>query len=190
VSDGCFYETGSFRVALPPERKGLEKLFRSMVLKLLLAKGKIIPGIITMLDSWKHTGFKVFCGDRIYPNDDTAMENLARYIIRASFSQERMTYLRNEATVVYRAKKGPESKIFDDHEWLAAMPARRSFAKAGAHIFPIGASRWCATAPVPQQHAGAITVMSVEASGRRKKLILLIPCIIESAAGSPAKRKS
>ena len=60
---------------------------------MLLAKGKIAPEIIGMPDSWKHTGFTVFCGDRIYPHDDTAMENLARYIIRASFSQERMTCL-------------------------------------------------------------------------------------------------
>ncbi len=44
-----------------------------------------------MLGTWKHTGFTVFCGNRIYPHDDTAMENPARYIIRASFSQERMT---------------------------------------------------------------------------------------------------
>ena len=74
-----------------------------------------------MLDSRKHTGFTVFCGDRIYPNDDTAMENFARYIFRAAFSRERMTYLRDEATVVYKAKKGYETKIFDAHEWLAAM---------------------------------------------------------------------
>ncbi len=74
-----------------------------------------------MLDSRKHTGFTVFCGDRIYHNDDTAMENLARYIIRASFYQERVTYLRDEATVLYKAKKGPETKNFDAHEWLAAM---------------------------------------------------------------------
>jgi len=73
-----FYETGSFKVAPPLDHKGLEKLFRSKVLNLLLAKGKITPGIITLLDSWKHTGFTVFCGHRIYPVNDTAMENLAR----------------------------------------------------------------------------------------------------------------
>jgi hypothetical protein len=44
------------------------------------------------------------------------MENLARYIIRASFSQERMTYLSNKAKVLYKAKKGHETKIFDAHE--------------------------------------------------------------------------
>ena len=49
------------------------------------------------------------------------MENLARYIIRASFSQERMTYLDQEATVVYKAKDGKDTKVFPTMEWLAAM---------------------------------------------------------------------
>ena len=34
----------------------------------------------------------VFCGEPIEPGNETSMENLARYIIRASLSQERMTY--------------------------------------------------------------------------------------------------
>ena len=49
------------------------------------------------------------------------MENLARYIIRASFSQERMTYIREESKVVYQSKDGKERKTFDALEWLAAM---------------------------------------------------------------------
>ena len=49
------------------------------------------------------------------------MENLARYIIRASFSQERMTYLEQERKVIYQSKDGEEQKIFDALEWLAAM---------------------------------------------------------------------
>jgi hypothetical protein len=57
---------------------------------MLLAKGKITQEMIAMLSKWRHSGFHVFCGNRISPSDDTAMENLARYIIRASFSQERM----------------------------------------------------------------------------------------------------
>jgi hypothetical protein len=32
-----------------------------------------------------------------------------------------MTYLRDEAKVVYKAKKGRETKTFDACEWLAAM---------------------------------------------------------------------
>ncbi len=49
------------------------------------------------------------------------MENLARYIIRASFSQERMTYLRDESKVVYQSKDAKQTKTFDALEWLAAM---------------------------------------------------------------------
>ena len=49
------------------------------------------------------------------------MENLARYIIRASFSQERMQYLDQEGKVVYTAKNGKSTKVFPALEWLAAM---------------------------------------------------------------------
>ena len=49
------------------------------------------------------------------------MENLARYIIRASFSQERMTYIPEEAKVIYQSKGAKEEKVFDALEWLAAM---------------------------------------------------------------------
>ncbi len=56
------------------------------------------------------------------------MENLARYIIRASlsrlglvdrrgFSQERVTYVPEDSKVVYRSKDGKEEKIFDAFEW-------------------------------------------------------------------------
>ena len=50
-----------------------------------------------------------------------SIENLARYIIRASFSQERMTYFPEESRVIYQSKDGKEEKVFDALEWLAAM---------------------------------------------------------------------
>jgi hypothetical protein len=94
VTDGCFYgDGGMFRVAPPLELKKLEAIFRHKVFRLLLNKGKITQELIAMLSSWRHSGFNIFCGNRISPTDDTAMENLACYIIRASFSQERMQYL-------------------------------------------------------------------------------------------------
>jgi hypothetical protein len=34
-----------------------------------------------MLSTWKHSGFHVFCGNHISPDDETAMKYLARYII-------------------------------------------------------------------------------------------------------------
>ena len=122
VTDGCFYgEKGMFRVAPPLELKKLEAIFRHKVFKMLLKKGKITEEMVRMLSAWKHSGFNVFCGNRISPKDDSAMENLERYIIRASFSQERMQYLEQEGTVVYRSKDGKDQKTFPAMEWLAAM---------------------------------------------------------------------
>src|SRR5450759_3493915 len=122
VTDGCFYgEKGMFHVAPPLELKKLEALFRHNVFRMLLAKEKITCELIAMHSSWKHSGFHVFCGNRISPSDDTAMENLARYIIRASFSQERMMYLDQEGTVVYTGKDRKTCKVFPAMEWLAAM---------------------------------------------------------------------
>jgi hypothetical protein len=40
------------------------------------------------------------------------MESPARYIIRACFSQERMTYIPEESKVVYISKNGKEKKEF------------------------------------------------------------------------------
>ncbi|MBN2034679.1 MAG: transposase, partial [Deltaproteobacteria bacterium] len=120
-SDGCFYGEGMFRVASRFDTKPLEEIFRYRVFKMLLSKGKITEELVSMVMKWRHSGFNVFCGDRIQPGDDKAMENLARYIVRASFSQERMTYIPEESKVIYQSKDGKEEKIFDALEWLAAM---------------------------------------------------------------------
>ena len=82
-----------FRVAPPLALKKLEAIAQHKVFKMLLNKGKITKEMIAMLSTWRRSGFHVFCGNRISPNDETAMENLVHYIIRASFSQERMKYL-------------------------------------------------------------------------------------------------
>ena len=130
VTDGCFYgNKGMFRVAPPLELKKLlvpfrvEAIFQHKVFKMLLNKGKITKEMIAMLSTWRHSGFHVFCGNRISPNDETAMENLARYIIRASFSQERMQYLDQEGKVVYASKDGKSIKVSLAMEWLAATRA-------------------------------------------------------------------
>jgi len=96
VKDGCFYGNDMFRVAFPLKLKKLEVIFRHKVFRILLARGKITEEMIAMLSTWRHSGFHVFCGNCISPKNDTAMENLARDIIRVSFSQERMQYLDQE----------------------------------------------------------------------------------------------
>ena len=120
-TDGCFYGKGVFRVAPRFDSKGLKAIFEHTVFRMLLSKGKITQHLVAMLRSWRHLGFQVYVGPRIQPGEEEATENLARYIIRAFFSPERMTYLQEESKVLYQSKDGKMEKTFDALEWLAAM---------------------------------------------------------------------
>jgi len=78
---------------------------------------KPLKDLIDMMMGWRHSGFNVHCGPRIQPGDGQAMENLARYIIRASFSQERMIYIPEESKVIYQSKDGKKEETFDALKW-------------------------------------------------------------------------
>jgi hypothetical protein len=77
--------------------------------------------------NWRHSGFNVYCGKAIWPHNQEGLENLARYIIRASFSRERMTYIAADdsadgvAKVFYESKDGKATKTFDALDWLAQL---------------------------------------------------------------------
>ena len=100
------------------------------------------------------------------------MENLARYIILASFSQERMVYFPEDSKVVYRSKDGKEEKVFDTLEWLAAM---------GSHVLNKG-----------EQMVRYYGHYSNVSRGKREKSNQdeLIPCILETDGSSKEYRKN
>jgi hypothetical protein len=110
ATDGCFYNDTAFRVCPPPDTAELERLFRYEVFKMLKSEGKINELIIENMVNWRHSGFNVYCGKPIWPRNQQGLENLARYIIRASFSQERMAYVAAQdssdglAKVIYNSK--------------------------------------------------------------------------------------
>ncbi len=91
---------------------------------------------------WCHSGFGVYCGSAIWPHNEGGLENLARYIIRASLSdkgcalrlekihsvpQERMTYIAacdssdGVAKVLYESKNGKMTQIIEALDWLAQL---------------------------------------------------------------------
>jgi hypothetical protein len=127
ATDGCFYSNDGFMVSPKPEAKDLEDMFRHEVLKMLKAEGKINNAVIENMLCWHHSGFNVYCGPTIWPNDDQGLEDLACYIIRACFSQQRMTYipakdsLDGQAKVIYKSKDGRVSKTFEALDWLAQL---------------------------------------------------------------------
>ena len=88
---------------------------------------KITDAVIENMMSWNHSGFHVHIGERILPDDEEGLENLARYIIRACFSQEWMIYIPvaesadGVAKVIYTSKDGRTRKTFDALDWLAHL---------------------------------------------------------------------
>jgi hypothetical protein len=134
-TDGCFYNDAAFMVCTPPNIGELEELFRYEVFKMLKAESKITDVVIENMMNWRHSGFNVYCGNAIWPHNQEGLENLARYIIRASFSQERMTYVAAQdssdgvAKVIYQSKDAKTTKTFDAPvsstgqalDWLAQL---------------------------------------------------------------------
>ena len=94
---------------------------------MLKKEGKITDAVIENMMSWHHSGFHVHIGERIWPDDEQGLENLARYIVHACFSQERMVYIPVDesadgaAKVIYTAKDGRSRKTFDALDWLAHL---------------------------------------------------------------------
>ena len=86
-------------------------------------EGKINDAVIENMLFWHHSGFHVYVGDRIEPDDKTGPGNLAGYIIRACFSQERLVYIPAEksddgiAKVIYTSKNRKSRKIFNAEEY-------------------------------------------------------------------------
>ncbi|MCP3889217.1 MAG: IS91 family transposase, partial [Desulfobulbaceae bacterium] len=176
ATDGCFSNGGTFTKGSEPVAKDLEELFRYEVLKMLKAEGKINDAVIENMLGWRHSGFNVYCGPTIWPNNDKGLEDLARYIIRACFSQERMTYLSaketlaGQAKVIYRSKDGRVSKTFEALDWLAQLVT---------HIPNKG-----------EQMVRYYGYYSNKSRGMRKKAGIddQVPALVESAVSSTAFR--
>jgi hypothetical protein len=94
---------------------------------MLKAEGKISDIVIENMMNWRHSSLIAYCGKAIWPHNEDVLENSARHIIRASFSQERMTYIpANDASdgvskVIYQNKDGTSTETFDALDWLAQL---------------------------------------------------------------------
>jgi hypothetical protein len=94
---------------------------------MLKEEGKIGDDLINKLMSWRHSGFSVHNGVRVRRDDDGGREALAEYIIRNTFSVEKLTYIDETGTVIYRSKMthGNNNKknfeLYTAEEFLAAI---------------------------------------------------------------------
>jgi len=120
-----FHDPSTAAVEAFPVR--LENDFHREVFLLLKKEGLITDFIINNMMQWHHSGFSVYCGKTLWPGNEEGLENLARYIIRASFSSERMKYIpasetkSGAAKVIYQSKSDTSSKTFEALDWLAQL---------------------------------------------------------------------
>jgi len=94
---------------------------------MLKAEGKINDVVIENMMNWHYSGFNVYCDKDIWPQNEEGLENLARYIIQAFFSHERMAYIAADesadgtAKVIYESKDAKIRETFDALDWLAQL---------------------------------------------------------------------
>lgn len=127
VADGLFLERGYFFVMPKVNLRPLAELFRAHVLKMLKKEGLVDDDFITMILKWRHTsGFSVHNEVRIKPDDAKGIENLSQYIIRNSFSLEKLKYEEGDSSVIFRSKMthGENKRnfyVFSPLEFIAAI---------------------------------------------------------------------
>ncbi len=105
MADGIFLESGYFFVMPKVDLRPLREIFRALVLEMLKKEGLIDDTLIKMVISWRHvSGFNVHNEVRIKKDDEKGMENLSQYIIRNTFSLEKLKYETGDSSVIYRSK--------------------------------------------------------------------------------------
>jgi hypothetical protein len=111
------------------DERAAELLFRHKVMRLLQDVGLLSEERTELLLSWRHTGFSVHNRVRVEPEDQLAVERLARYIMRPPISLERMQWS-GDGEVFYQPKGGHDGRArppgdvaeaFDPADFLARV---------------------------------------------------------------------
>jgi len=131
ITDTCWDREGNAQ-PIPDmdiaDKHGIEKLFASLVFKMLLEEGMISEELVDNMRSWKHSGFSVYCAEPIEVCDDNGRKTLSEYISRAPFSLERMSFNENSKVVVYKGEHSHPSiarnfDVSDPLDWIARITA-------------------------------------------------------------------
>ena len=103
------------------------------VMRLLQDEGLLSDERTELLLSWRHTGFSVHNRVRVEPEDQPAVERLARYIMRPPISLERVQW-GGEGVVHYRAKGGHDGRTLPAGDTAEAFDPAEFVARVIMHI--------------------------------------------------------
>ena len=91
--------------------EALAELWRCKVVALFLDKGLLNPNFAQTLLKWRHSGFSIDSGTRIY--DEDARRSLSQYIVRAPLSLRMIEWDQEQDTVTWKA---PQKGYFKGKE--------------------------------------------------------------------------
>jgi hypothetical protein len=129
VTDGLISAHASFVPIPSPDPLRIIELFRHKIVKALLAREKITPQLVEIMQYWVHPGFSVYQGERIVPDDHEALQRLAGYMVHPPIALERLRYRPESGQVIYHGRQrercgdaGPTlARIFPALDFLAAL---------------------------------------------------------------------
>jgi len=127
VTDGLVSLEGSLIPIPCPDPVCIMQLFRHNLVKALLAREKITPRLVEIMQNWVHPGFSVFPGERIDADDHEARRRLAGYMVHPPIALERLRYRSETGQVIYYGRqRGPcgdasPARIFPALDFLAAL---------------------------------------------------------------------
>jgi len=117
MAAGVFTDRGFVPVKWDQER--LTELLAHKVLTALRDKGLLSPEQAQQIMSQVHTGFSVWVGEEISPDDEGYRLFLARYIDRGPVANSKISI--DDDIVTYRTEKDPVTHEFDALEFLARL---------------------------------------------------------------------
>lgn len=127
IADGLFRKNGVFYVMPRIDLKPLQEIFRARVLAMMRKEGRIDDIFIHKIMKWRHTsGFSAHNGMQVSRGDQVGQEAVAQYIIRNTFSLDKVTYKPETGMVVYKSKmthgrNKKNFKVFSAGEFIASI---------------------------------------------------------------------
>lgn len=99
----------------------LTELLRRSVLAMLARRQRLTEDTAARLLSWGHSGFSIWYGVPIQPWETESRQRLARYLIKAPVSLERLHYDETACRVVYTSDKRGQTRSMSALEFLAEL---------------------------------------------------------------------
>ncbi|MFC1540218.1 hypothetical protein ACFL41_01860 [Gemmatimonadota bacterium] len=92
LTGGSWDGGGVWKAVFGWDRPVLWELLQIEVFRFLRDRELLSAERIDLIRSWRHSGFDVFVGETIAPDDRRILEHVGRYLLRAPVSLERMRY--------------------------------------------------------------------------------------------------